>query len=439
MKRIIIYIVLLYSCFGSAQHVNDELLRIPVAFHIISGPKDLYSQNDISDDVLKKIINQINSNFNTTDVSKIYFDFQDDVAKSNIEFYIPEQNEECYDFITWHTSNKKDFVKGSNEPFNIIGDSFIDKDRVINICIAKTLTTEKWYLSDKSSLAYWNTNFDGIVIHPTMFFWDYNNLEHQNSTLTIPDLSMATFILTHELGHALSLFHIWGTFPLCMPTDGDGINDTPAQRYWNNAFDRDRFDRKLRSWKKLQVQCDNPNKTSNYQNFMDYSMGLPNGVGMFTKGQVAKMRNYIKTHKPKYLTSFNCNQENFIINDDFLIGHWRDKKDGSLYAFRSDKKYTLKRNAYEIANPNENQTWSLNRELLILKRYQTTFEYKVKIISNEKIELYFPNGKLSSILIRRDSTKTSTPNGNVKKLNNRTKNQQQQKKKGVTLKNFLKD
>lgn len=89
-------------------------------------------------------------------------------------------------------------------------------------------------------------------------------------------------LLTHETGHWLGLLHVFQSG--C--SDGDGINDTPAQRgATDGACD-------LCPPKTRDQSCSD--QPSNYNNFMDYS-GCRN---MFTKMQANAIRTSIIKYRP---------------------------------------------------------------------------------------------------------------------------------------------
>ncbi|SEM90933.1 Pregnancy-associated plasma protein-A [Chitinophaga rupis] len=97
-------------------------------------------------------------------------------------------------------------------------------------------------------------------------------------------------LLTHEVGHWLGLWHIYGGNGKCKGDnckgEGDEVADTPPQRNCTNT---------------ICVYCppDVPDqscekgKSSNYNNYMDYS-GCRR---MFTQGQVKKMRGTLTDHR----------------------------------------------------------------------------------------------------------------------------------------------
>ncbi len=131
-----------------------------------------------------------------------------------------------------------------------------------------------------------NALADGVVIDFDYFF----------SSL----MTTRMWVLNHEVGHYLGLYHIWGKAGdgtlICTSAD-DGIADTPNQRAPNNKSDIDQGN--------ILPICFGNGQLSNYQNFMDYS-----GVyGMFTKGQVASMREQIKIYRSGFLHKNGCPQE----------------------------------------------------------------------------------------------------------------------------------
>jgi Pregnancy-associated plasma protein-A len=80
---------------------------------------------------------------------------------------------------------------------------------------------------------------------------------------------------THEVGHWLDVFHIWGDAPGC-ETD-DQVDDTPIQDHEN--FGTPTFPH---------VSCNNGPDGDMFMNYMDYVDDR--AMFMFTPGQVARMR-----------------------------------------------------------------------------------------------------------------------------------------------------
>nr|WP_276611057.1 M43 family zinc metalloprotease [Kineococcus siccus] len=81
---------------------------------------------------------------------------------------------------------------------------------------------------------------------------------------------------THEVGHYLDLFHLWGELQASCE-DTDEVDDTPNQRGPHRG--RPEFP---------QVSCDNGPAGDLFMDYMDYVDDA--AMVMFTAGQVTRMR-----------------------------------------------------------------------------------------------------------------------------------------------------
>lgn len=334
MKKPFFVISILISIILNAQEKqiskDDKVqtLYMPIVFHVLSNS----NVKIISDSVFEKVVNQMNINVNHMDFSKIDILYREKATKCNIEFYIPK-NKENNSYITLIKSDKKEFKPYSDEPFEIVGDELLDSKKYVNVIIANTRIESNWFQEltrQEGALAYYSREFKGIVINPLMFFMDYNTLDLLSDNDKIPPIpkqSLAPFILNHEIGHLLGLFHIWGVFNGCRV--GDFIDDTPPQSKENHFLDNDKFDRKTREWKNIEKVCSSDKTVGNYQNFMDYSMGFPNGVAMFTEEQVLRMRYNISRNRVGFDDKIKYVEEVTPFLDD--SGNFLDNRDNQRY------------------------------------------------------------------------------------------------------------
>ncbi len=85
---------------------------------------------------------------------------------------------------------------------------------------------------------------------------------------------------THEIGHCLNLFHIWGDEAACAADDG--VTDTPKQKAEN--YGAPTFPQGTSASGGC---CTASDQSSMYMNYMDYTDDA--AMNMFTAGQVTKM------------------------------------------------------------------------------------------------------------------------------------------------------
>lgn len=151
--------------------------------------------------------------------------------------------------------------------------------------------------------------------------------------------------------------------------------------------------------------CGSSTQLSNYQNFMDYAFN----VGMFTKGQKAKMRFSILEYRAGIISVNNCN--NIERNSEFDNAARMSKLEFNTYVlstleldFRNNHKYlsdylnkykNRKHNMQRIgSNPlnwaiDEIENYSRNFDLS--KVYVESKRYMVPLFSDEKFQFKFTN------------------------------------------------
>ena len=90
---------------------------------------------------------------------------------------------------------------------------------------------------------------------------------------------------THEVGHYLGLFHIWGNSPFDNCADDDDVVDTPMQRGPN--VDKPTFPKH---------SCDGQPNGDMFMNYMDYVDD--DTMVMFSRGQVERMHAALAVSRP---------------------------------------------------------------------------------------------------------------------------------------------
>lgn len=253
---------------NSMVQKSDEdttIFVIPVVFHILhrNGIENIPDANVF--DAMEVLNNDFR--MQNSDLSDVIPAFDTLTADIRIEFKLA-----AYD--PWgNCTNGIDRIY-SHEA--LIGDNYCklnqwDRSRYLNIWVVGNMDSGTagyaFYPTDVNNLNYW---LDGIVIRHTYV-----------GRLT-PSNVHTSRSLTHEVGHWLSLPHVWGSTNTPGVICGDdGINDTPVTQGFTSCP----------ATPQNAIVCD-PNGVivENYQNYMDYSFCRH----MFTIGQSAVMRHAIQ-------------------------------------------------------------------------------------------------------------------------------------------------
>lgn len=301
--------------FAQTVHQNDnnQILRIPLVFHIYHDG----SEGNFTESEIRGNIPHLNENFNNVDLSEIELPYRNDVASNNIEFYIPNG------MIYWYNSSAQ-YAPGSNQPFDDAA-NYADSNNYLNVVVAN-ISGSNWYdfFTGVNGAEGYSTGM-GVVVGYQHFYYNGDRPWAVNSSNpTVPSFSTAPFLLAHEIGHHLSLEHLWGDLIGC--SGDDGVSDTPKQAEPN---DLDDYNQTSQSWNNIVDICGQSGVDGNYENFMDYSYALPSGKGMFTNGQKTKMRHYLLDNETDLIEQIqendNCSDEinlntSSSINSPYLKG-----------------------------------------------------------------------------------------------------------------------
>jgi len=241
------------------KYAEEETIIIPVVFHVIYN-RDI---ENISEEKIKLQIDVLNKDFNrlNDDTVNTPIYFLPVAGKMNIRFVLADKdiNGNYFNGII----RKKTYVEEWSDINDDVkysirgGDDGWDKNKYMNVWVCNLKDGTAAY----STFPWFNGTVDGIVI-------DYRFVG------TINGYYSRT--LTHEVGHWLNLYHIWGDdeslFSTCIGSDY--VDDTPNQsvpNYGCPAFPHS--------------SCSN--YSDMFMNYMDYTEDYC--MNMFTKGQVNRM------------------------------------------------------------------------------------------------------------------------------------------------------
>lgn len=238
--------------------------RVPVVVHVVWNTQ---AQN-ISEAQVQSQIDVLNRDYRKTnpDVANVPAVWQNVAADSQIEFFLAttDPNGHATTGITRTQTQTASFPQSGN-PVKSAATGGADPwpaDRYLNVWVCQLGDGLLGYAQFPGGPA----NTDGVVILHSAF--------GTNGTAAAPfNLGRSA---THEIGHWLNLFHIWGD-------DGTGCNGTDEVDDTPNAagpnFGCPAF---------ASVTCGNGPNGDMFMNYMDYTDDAC--MFMFTAGQVTRMR-----------------------------------------------------------------------------------------------------------------------------------------------------
>jgi ABC-type taurine transport system substrate-binding protein len=242
--------------------------RIPIVVHIVYNTSD----QNISDAQIHSQIDVLNRDFRATnpDVSTVPAPFAGLVADAEMEFVLasvdPDGN--ATDGITRRETTVTSFTHDDAVKFSSSGGTDAwPSDRYLNMWVCQLGGGLLGYAQFPGGPA----QTDGVVITHTAF----------GTTGTASPPFHLGRTATHEIGHYLDLFHIWGDDGTGC-TGSDLVDDTPNQAGPNTGTPS--FPH---------VSCDNGPNGDLYVDYMDYVDD--EAMVMFTTGQVARMQACLDT------------------------------------------------------------------------------------------------------------------------------------------------
>ncbi len=185
----------------------SEVRTIPVYVHVLYKT----TQENISDAQIESQISVLNEDFNANnfDLSNVPSDFESVTSDMEIQFELISISRNYVNRTEWGTSND---MKAPSQG----GVAPITPNTHMNIWVCNIGGGILGYAQFPGG----SSATDGVVISPQYFgSSDYSN----NFNLSAPYDKGRT--ATHEVGHYLNLYHIWGDGPC---SASDEVNDTPS-------------------------------------------------------------------------------------------------------------------------------------------------------------------------------------------------------------------
>ena len=270
------------------ENIKNSNITIPVVVHVVYNNQiENISDNQIFSqiDVLNKDFTRTNSDANNTPLS-----FLPIVSDMQINFCLAQQNPDGNptNGIVRKQTNLQSFpLYGDEIHYDTSGGSTAwDTKKYLNIWVCNIDTEYGWVQFPAGG----NPATDGVVIDHEKF--------GTTGTVSPPyDLGRTT---THEVGHWLNLWHIWGD-----NTCGDDfVNDTPEQEEANYGC-------------KIHPHPSCNNNGDMFMNFMDYTNDAC--MNSFTQGQKNRVWSAITNYRYELLNSQACNSPINLSSDAGII------------------------------------------------------------------------------------------------------------------------
>jgi Pregnancy-associated plasma protein-A len=246
---------------GTANRMADGPVTIPVVVHVVYNEE---SEN-ISDAQIESQISVLNQDFRgqNPNKSKMPAVWEGLIVDTHIQFALASEDPagDATTGITRTKTDRREFgIYDTVKSEETGGRNPWPTDRYLNIWVCDLAGGLLGYAQFPGG----PPETDGVVIRSTAF--------GTTGTPTPPYNGGQT--CTHEVGHFLNLYHIWGLYDDC--TGGDMIADTPnaaGPNYGTPNFPH--------------VSCNNGPNGDMFMNFMDYTNDAE--MYMFTPQQVARM------------------------------------------------------------------------------------------------------------------------------------------------------
>lgn len=273
-----------------ATHGNQRggMMTIPVVVHVIHNGQAVGSGSNISDAQVLSQIDVLNEDFRrqNSDAGNTPSAFQSIAADCEIEFClasIDPNGQPTTGIVRWN----RNAMGWSAAPYGI---SYID-----GTIKPATIWNRNNYLN------LWTVDFGGGLLGYAQFpggpantdgvvcGYQYFGRYPQNPNINAFNLGRTA---THEVGHWLNLYHIWGDDGTAC-SGSDLVGDTPNQadeHYGCPSFP--------------QVSCSNGPNGDMFMNYMDYSDD--DCMNLFTTGQRTRMRAALSTTRASILSSQAC-------------------------------------------------------------------------------------------------------------------------------------
>ncbi len=266
-------------------------VTIPVVVHVVYGN----ANQNITDAQILSQIAVLNADYGRTnaDTSNTPSAFQSVAANTEIEFCMAERdpNGNSTDGITRTSTSVGSFSDFFNDiKFDSTGGKNAwPRDEYLNIWVGNLQGNILGYAQFPG---LGNAATDGVVI-------DFKYFGSEGSVVDPYDLGRTT---THEVGHWLGLYHIWGDDGGAC-TGSDQVNDTPEQ---GDSY----YDCPVHP----SVSCGSDDM---FMNFLDYTDDIC--MNLFTNGQKTRMHATLDNFRENVKYSVGCVPHNQPVYDAAIV------------------------------------------------------------------------------------------------------------------------
>lgn len=282
----------------------DTTYCIPVVFHVLVNS----ANTDVPDSTLKSYLKSMNDDFNrrNSDTMSTPNDFKNIVSGANIEFVLATKDSagnpasgivrKSTDIIQFNLPPNTATMKLSATS----GSLAWDPDRFLNFWVCNLIINGGGngllgFAQPPLNHSFWPSNTftgliretDGVALDESVFY-----------------SAAYRRVLAHEVGHYLSLRHVWGDKLVCSDP-GDYIDDTPDQSETSQG----------NPCGQARNTCTETPPKLNVEdmqiNYMSYHTGSCQTA--FSKGQTRQMRSVLKTDRTKL--AYVCKVKGVWVSD----------------------------------------------------------------------------------------------------------------------------
>lgn len=267
---------------NNANNKIGAVITIPVVFHVVYNT----AAQNISDARILEQLNVLNQDFGRTnaDAGSTPSVWQGISANTNIQFCMAQRdpNGNATNGIVRKSTTVTSFSSNDNIKRSVNGGSDAwPRDQYLNIWVGNLSGGLLGYAQFPGGAA----STDGVVVL-------YSSVGGPNNPGTATPYHLGR-TATHEVGHWLNLYHIWGDDGTAC-SGSDQVSDTPNQAGATSGCP---------AFPKTDA-CTSTSPGVMFMNYMDYSTDAC--MNMFTNGQSSRMNAALNGTRVSLLSSLGC-------------------------------------------------------------------------------------------------------------------------------------